>query len=76
MWIVKFHADGGQACAPGQRVFTKQEDAETFADRMRNEPGHTCTNSVRMFWDVGPYVNFGVIYPGIANFGRREHEKR
>lgn len=49
-YIVHFHADGGQACVDGIRCYPQAEKdkAEEFAERMRNEPGHHCLNSVRI----------------------------
>src|SRR6185503_1421303 len=44
VWVVHFHADGGQTCVPGRRVFANQHDARQFAERMRNERGHRCEN--------------------------------
>jgi hypothetical protein len=62
-YIVNFHADGGQACIPGRRVFTNAEKALKFAERMRNEPGHTCENSVSLITsDTYPGDDKGEIY--------------
>lgn len=47
-YVVHFHADGGQACIPGRRVFTDPDEADHFAHTCRNERGHTCHNSVRV----------------------------
>ena len=46
---VKFHADGGSACVNGLRRFLNTEIADKFAELMRNEPGHTCKDSVACF---------------------------
>lgn len=69
--IVEFHADGGQMCVPGIRCFDDVEKANSFADRLRNEPGHTCgPQSVRQYESNDPVPDHGVIYPGVANMGR------
>lgn len=69
-YIVKFHADGGQACVPGVRRFTSKSEAEEFAGRMRNEPGHTCVDHTHLIESPMPEQNRGAIYPEIANIGR------
>jgi hypothetical protein len=70
-YIVEFHADGGQMCVPGIRCFDSVEKANAFAERLRNEPGHTCgPNSVRQRESETPIENHGVVYPGVANMGR------
>lgn len=69
--IVKFHADGGQMCVPGSRCFNTSEDANIFAERLRNEPGHTCgPQSVKQYESEQAVPDEGVIYPGLANAGR------
>ena len=51
MWIVDFHADGGQTCVPGRRVFEDKSSAREFFkredDRHPNE--HYCTNATRIY---------------------------
>lgn len=48
--VVEFHADGGQMCVPGRRVFTEKPVADSFAEQMRNEEGHSCgPESVRQY---------------------------
>ena len=48
--VVEFHADGGQMCVEGRRVFTDEAQADGFAERMRNEEGHSCgPESVRQY---------------------------
>lgn len=54
-YIVEFHADGGQACIPGRRVFTDKNAAERFKSVMEKEPGHHCRDSVRLtISDIDP----------------------
>jgi hypothetical protein len=48
-WVVEFHADGGQACVLGRRVFNDPVEAGRFAQRCRDEKGHTCRDSVREY---------------------------
>ena len=69
--IVEFHADGGQMCVPGVRCFENKVEADSFAERLRNEPGHSCgPASVRQRESERSIENHGVIYPGVANMGR------
>lgn len=71
MYIVEFHADGGQMCVPGRRVFVHKHEADRFAEAMRNEPGHICgPESVTQYESDDPLPNEGHIYPTIANLGR------
>lgn len=65
--IVYFHADGGQYCDQGRRVFTSMDKAEKFAEERRNERDHVCgPKSVRIeISDTDP-GDEGIIYPGIA----------
>lgn len=67
--IVEFHADGGQMCVPGLRSFEDPEEASQFAEkeRMRDEEGHTCSDSVKTYASETSLGNEGVIYPEIAN---------
>jgi hypothetical protein len=66
-YIVHFHADGGQMCVPGRRVFTDRAEADAFADRMRKEPDHACgPESMRQEEAETDPGNLGVIYPGRA----------
>jgi hypothetical protein len=70
-YIVEFHADGGQMCVPGIRCFDSVEKADAFAERLRNEPGHTCgSKSVRQHESETFVESHGVVYPGVANMGR------
>lgn len=64
-YIVHFHADGGQACIPGRRVFSSSDAAKRFAKNMENEPGHLCKNCVNIeVSDTNP-GDYGSIYrPG------------
>lgn len=69
--IVKFHADGGQACIPGIRCFTDKSKADAFAEYLRAEPGHTCgPESVRQSESETSTEDKGIVYPGVANMGR------
>jgi hypothetical protein len=69
--IVHFHADGGQMCVPGRRVFTNQAEADAFADEMRNEPDHRCgPESVTQEESETDPGDLGMIYPELANMRR------
>ncbi len=69
--VVHFHADGGQACIPGRRVFTDKKTADDFADRMRTEPDHLCgSESVRQEESEINPGDKGMIYPELAVIGR------
>lgn len=46
---VAFHADGGQCCADGLRIFTDSQIAANFANDKIHEPGHNCLDSVEIF---------------------------
>lgn len=80
-YVVEFHADGGQMCVDGRRVFTDPVEASRFAAQRRAEPGHFCgPESVREYaTDVRPDEE-GYIYPMVANQGRElfriQQEKR
>lgn len=69
--IVAFHADGGQMCIPGLRCFDTVEAANDFAERLRNEPGHSCgPQSVKQYESETSIPGRGIVYPGVANMGR------
>ena len=71
LYVVEFHADGGQMCVSGHRSFTDPEKAKQFADKMRSEPDHTCgPESVREYVSDTDLGNEGAIYPEVANIGR------
>jgi len=62
--IVRFHADGGQACIPGQRVFADPIKAVEFANNRENEPGHNCEDSVSISYSddlENPPHDFGCL---------------
>jgi hypothetical protein len=72
--IVHFHADGGQTCIPGRRVFDfpeKKQEALDFADKMRKEPNHACgSDSVSIEISQTNPGDFGKLYPAVADVGR------
>lgn len=71
MYIVEFHADGGQMCISGRRVFVQKYEADRFAEAMRSEPGHSCgPESVTQYESAEPLSIEGDLYPTIANLGR------
>jgi hypothetical protein len=51
-WVVEYHADGGQACMLGRRLFDDPVEAARFAKREREVPGHTCTDPVREYYSL------------------------
>jgi hypothetical protein len=66
-YIVHFHADGGQMCVPGRRVFLDSGQALAFFNRCATEKDHTCINSVRMEASKTNPGDEGEIYPAVAN---------
>lgn len=66
--VVEFHADGGQACTFGRRIFDNVVEAEHFEKRMRNEPDHLCgPESVKTFSTEERKSDSGEIYPNVAS---------
>lgn len=61
-FVVHFHADGGQMCIPGRRVFTDRVAADQFADRMLADTDHYCTDHTRVVETDTPVDSCGDIY--------------
>lgn len=72
---VHFHADGGQTCIPGRRVFDfprQLKEALDFAETRRKEPNHACgPDSVSIEISQTDPGNFGDLHPSVADLGRR-----
>lgn len=66
-YIVEFHADGGQMCVPGRRVFLDSGLALSFFTACATEKNHTCgAKSVNMTASETNPGDDGEIYPAVA----------
>jgi len=71
-YVVEYHADGGQMCVPGRRVFKIESRAQAFEKKMMNEKGHTCKNSVKLIATLKFVEDEGDMYPDVAGSGEDE----
>lgn len=56
MWVVEFHADGGQCCKPGVRTFENEQPARDFFDQQKNDTTHYCKDHCKIYESDDPSI--------------------